>query len=512
MSSFPYDLTSEARLGAPLTERIVVPLPPIHLYVGFALPGVLLGALAGVLYVTSPSSRGDGVLLWGALLILSFVALAISLRRRLSWRFSAQMFTEGFTLDSKTFRFDEVESLSIGEKFRLSNGKPIGIDRRFVVRGARRRVEVRYFSGRTNPLAAFMEKLIDGVAAAAARKMQSGIRGTGWQLDLTGITTPGKGTMRFDEIGEVGMFDTAIRIWRRGGENAFLSVPADSENAVILLPLLENRIQPGTTAPPASPASSTGGVSVLALSVASTDPLGRLLFVRQPQQLLGVLTGIFGGFTPGIPFFWMSIKTTDELLGAVVMTIVAPLCLALTLHIFTLVIRFHEHAVVKKSVYGSRTLRYESVEEMTWAEAMLYVNGGYAGTSYTVKLRPSGEGKPLGFTLRRKEIDADLATARGVIATHVAAGMERVLASAGRAPWGATAWITRDALELRRKGKDETFDRYPWAGSLEFALEKGELKILQPGPEPLLHTIRTSAENFFPGLVLVQKLVSEVRR
>jgi hypothetical protein len=69
-----------------------VPLSPLQLHIGFAIPAVLLRVLAGVLYVVSPSSRGDGVLLWSALSFLSFVALAISLRRRHSWRFSSQLF------------------------------------------------------------------------------------------------------------------------------------------------------------------------------------------------------------------------------------------------------------------------------------------------------------------------------------------------------------------------------------------------------------------------------------
>jgi hypothetical protein len=236
--------------------------------------------------------------------------------------------------------------------------------------------------------------------------------------------------------------------------------------------------------------------------------LGRLLFERRMPRLLGVLTGIFALFTPAVPFLWMDVKESGDVLVAAFMTLLAPFCLFVTLWIFTMVLRFHEHAVVKKSLFGMQTHRYAAVERMKWAETRRYVNGGYAGTSTTVKIHSSGQKRALKFGVQRSGHDEDLAFVRDTIAHHVAQLMERQLETYGRVPWGIGLALTKDALEVHR-GKN--VERLPYTMPLRATMAQGVLQIYRPNEKKAVASIAAAAENFFPGLAVWQRRATFVQ-
>jgi hypothetical protein len=103
-------------LGAPEGDEIRVPPPSLSVRWGapaFAFAAVAFGALAAWLYVSDPSSRGDGVLLWGGVAALSLLGAIVTFIRRARLRFTARMYQHGFQLDGQAFRFDDLESLAL---------------------------------------------------------------------------------------------------------------------------------------------------------------------------------------------------------------------------------------------------------------------------------------------------------------------------------------------------------------------------------------------------------------
>ena len=444
-------------------------------------------------------------MVWGGLGMLCAIGAIVSLIRRARLRFRARMFQYGFTIDATAFRFDELEAFALEEKPRLANGKPIGFDRRITVRGAGRHADVRHVVGRIDLLGGFTRTLLERATAAAERRIERGVQGAGWRIDNAGLRTGNAGVTRFEEISDGGVFDGQVRLWRRSEERPFFSIATSSDNVLILLNLLMTRIQPRAAAPPpatpaAMPAPSAPGQPVRRSAPMAGD-LGRLLLERRGQRLLGILTGIFALFTPAIPFLWMDVKNDEDLLVALFMTFLAPFCLVVTLYVFTMVVRFHEHAVVKKSLFGAKTHRYAAVERMRWAETRMYVHGGYAGTSHVVKLHSTGQKRPLKFTLQRSGPDEDLTYVRDTITFYVAQLMDRQIVAYGRVPWGPFT-LTKEALELRR---GRNVERLLYTMPLRATMAKGVLQLYRPNEKKALGSISASADNFFPGMAVFQR-------
>lgn len=513
MSSMPVPSSPmPVALGAAEGAEIVVPPPPLRVSVGgfaFAAAALFFLGLATFLWFDSPSSRNDGVPVWGTIGVACAIGAVVALVRRARLRFRARMFQAGFTIDDAEFRFDDVEAVALEEKPRLSNGKPIGFDRRLSVRSAARRADVRHFVGRIDVLRPFVDALLARATAAAERRLPRGVQGAGWRADAVGLRAGRSGVTRYDEVTKAGIFDGQVRLWRRNEEAPFLSMPLGSDNAFLLLRLLAPRMRPQQT--PATPepqvvrAPSAPGEPVRRPAPAAGD-LGRLLFQRRGQRLLGFLTGIFALFTPAIPFLWTDAKSSEDQLVALFITFLGPFCLVVTLYLFTVVVRFHEHAVVKKSIFGGQTHRYAAVERMKWAETRMYVNGGYAGTSHVVKLHSTGQKRPLKFAFQRSGHDDDLAYVRDTIAYHVSQLMDRQLTAYGSVPWGGLV-LTKDALEVHR-GKN--VERLPYATPLRVTMAKGVLQLFRPNEKKPAASITAGAENFFPGLAVWQSKANVV--
>jgi hypothetical protein len=504
MSSSPMPVS----LGAAEGMEIEVPPPSLNVSVGgfaWAIGALAFGGLATFLYYSSPSSRGDGVLVWGGLGVLCAAGAIVAFVRRARLRFRARMFQYGFTIGNEAFRFDELEAVALDEKPRLANGRPIGFDRRIVVRASGRRADVRHFVARIDPLGAFTNTMLDRAAEAAERRLPRGVLGAGWRLDNTGLQAGNTGVTRFEEVTKAGVFDGQIRLWRRREELPFLSVATGSDNAFTLLRLLETRMKAQEAAAPAGPevmrAPSAPGEPVQR-PAATAGTVGRLLFERRPQRLLGVLTGLYALFTPAIPFLWMdAAKNEEDLLAAISATLLGPFCLFATIYIFTAVVRFHEHAVVKKSLFGTKTHAYASVERMKWAETRNYYNGSYVGTTHAVKLHSTGQKRPLKFSVQRKGSDEDLGYVRDTISRFISQLMERQIEAYGRVPWGQLV-LTKEAVEIPR-GKQ--VERILYTMPVQATMDKGTLHFRRPNEKKVLASVAAAAENFFPGLIVVQK-------
>lgn len=497
----PYHLS----LGAAEGDEIHV--APVSLVsdgvpIGAALLTLALAVSAAYAASAKPASGSELGLALGAAAIVSLAATIALFVRRARRAFRVQLYQQGFTIGSEAFPIDAVEALAIDETPRLRNGRHAGFDRRIVVRAGERSVDVRHSVGRIDVLGPFVRTLLERATDAAERRLPRGVRGDDWLADSLGFHDD-RDLTRYDEITRAGIFDRELRLWRRNDEQPFFAVAIASDNARVLLRLLQSRITQRKTEIAAMHAAPSAPVDAPA-----AGELGRLLFERRPPRLIAVFTAILALGILGIPYFWMHAQTWQEQVAAACATLLAPLCLVATLHIATSRIRVYDHAITTSSLFGTKTHRYAQSERMTWAEARLYVHGGYQGTTRHVKLYATGQRAPLRFHVAGKGSDEDLNRIRDRIAKRIADRMEKEIAANGRVDWCGVA-LTSDALEVRRLWKVE---RIPYATPMRIKSKNGVLRIYRASaPASEVASLRVKAENFFPGFELWQRRAKLVR-
>lgn len=160
-------------------------------------------------------------------------------------------------------------------------------------------------------------------------------------------------------ITAAGVFEREVRLWKHHDEEHFFSVPYQSKNARVLL-AAARRSAPA--AAPAPPPSSSG--------------IGRLLFARRTTLISVAGNTLMAAF--GLGMIWMCLERYLHVpsrlaLGAVIGGFV--LWIFYSIFRATVRYRFHERALVRTSLLGTRTLAYANVAEMRWSESIERLEG-----------------------------------------------------------------------------------------------------------------------------------------
>ena len=146
------ELNRRDRIGAEQGDPIEITPPPLKYYAGSILcviiSVVLLGIFAFLFFGEEPS--GDDALLLLYFGILFGIPGVLILVRR-SWnRCRLQAHEKGFSLKrgrkEKIVLFDETVSITLAEKEKLSNGVPVGVDRRLIVDSPHQKISLRQVS------------------------------------------------------------------------------------------------------------------------------------------------------------------------------------------------------------------------------------------------------------------------------------------------------------------------------------------------------------------------------
>jgi hypothetical protein len=289
------------------------------------------------------------------------------------------------------------------------------------------------------------------------------------------------------ELTEVGLFQGRVCVWKGEDERPFVSVPAKSVNAAVLREVVARGLEGK------KPREVGSG-------------LGRVLFEKSGSGVAAaaVMALGLGGVVVGVIMIGDSPGT-----GALVAVLGAALFVG-ALAAARGSLRCHQKGVVKRTLLGERVLRYADLEKLTYGATRHYHNGIYTGTTISMKLAPGTGAKPIGFSTTTRGSESDLEMLREHVAGVIAQRLYERLAHESEVAWTGSVRLSAKGIRFPRRkllGKGpETFAEY---ADLRYSIDSGTFHLFTPGEKSSVLDLSCSAENFYPGFVLLGRLASE---
>lgn len=489
-------------LGAARGAPIAVPPPTLRFYVG-SIALVVFAVIFAVVAVWAFPGKGDDpdrmavTVIFGVLAAVMGAAATATLVRRAAMRCRITLHDLGLAIvrrgKTQVVRYDEVDSLSVREKTILNNGVPAGLDQRFTFRGPFGVAKVEHLAVTGNLLGDFAREVIGQLATTASKRIGAAgaLRGEGWRLDARAVHA-GTTHVALSELSACAVMDARVCLWKGDDEEPAIATPAASANAHVLLELASRAIDARGEASERKPRAIPG--------------LGRLLFRRQPSTSLGGVAAFLALGLFGIPAFLLM----DGLVtGALICIALGLIAAVYVVYAFSHKLTFHEQGLTNRSLFHSRTLRYDDVARLSWAVTRRYVNGAYAGTTVRAKLVPASS-KPMRISFSISGVDEALDFVRDQVSARVADRMMLQLAKDGQLAWSPAAIFLRDSFELRPSkllGKKEP-RRLSYRDGVTFAIHNGTCRLSPAANDKDTVTIACAAENFYPGMLLLHRLAA----
>jgi hypothetical protein len=490
------ELSAQARLGSALSAPASFSPPPLKYYAG-SIVLVLLGLAAGAFVFMSGARGGGGI----ALAVTSALCLAAGgffLVRRGANRGTVQAFEHGLVVvrggRSASFPFDEMQGLQIAEKEQLDNGVRAGVRRRVRLRSRTAQTAFDAFArdGAADPVGMALQSALDQGAARVSALVGAGglLAGKGWTLDAEGLRRGRGPAVPLDDLARVAIFQGQVRLWRGSEPESFMGVPAGSVNARLLHALVSRRV----AGKPAHPLPD--------------GELGRVLFTKKTSTLVLAVLVLFslGLLAGGVAALGADRVAGGALIGGGVLATVG--AMAAVRGVF----RAHEGGIVRRTLFGTRSMPYSQIERLTFSAIRQYHNGAYMGTSLTLKCT-AADGRKVKTSATVRGSDDGLESLRDHIARVVAQRLRARLGTEREVPWAGGIRLMPDGLRFRRKkffGQGEEV-QIAW-GDLRYSIDAGSLHVFEPGASRASVTVSCAAENFYPGLVLLQTLPGESAR
>jgi hypothetical protein len=176
--------------------------------------------------------------------------------------------------------------------------------------------------------------------------------------------------------------------------------------------------------------------------------------------------------------------------------------------------RFHDFGVVHEGcalggLFGRKQLGYWQVGQLTWAVTRHFSNGTYSGTACALELIPLPELglQPIAYRASTCGEDADLDAIRQHLARRIAERMEGQLKQGQPVVWTGELRFLPDGLEyLEAAGRQQPHRVVLPYRQCSFRLVGGDCWVLAGGSAQPVLTLSTGAVNFYPGLVLLERL------
>ncbi|MES1243303.1 MAG: hypothetical protein ABUT39_16950 [Acidobacteriota bacterium] len=219
-----------------------------------------------------------------------------------------------------------------------------------------------------------------------------------------------------------------------------------------------------------------------------TSPsLGRRLFDEEPSlTILPTLLMVLGSLCllGGVMRFGQEGWGAD---GAVIATLGAALA-GLGVHFQYVRVTIHENGVLRRTLLGRRELLFADV-------------AGIRQWNSKVRLLPAGGGKP--FPLRQSHETENL---RDWIAMRLEEQLLQQLEQQGEVRWSTNVWLSRSGV--RWQSEEEGDILTPLSSSLRITVDGSYCRIYHPH-RPLVPVVPVSEALFFPGLLLLQRLMAD---
>jgi hypothetical protein len=348
--------------------------------------------------------------------------------------------------------------------------------------------------------------LSERILAGARDQLARGQRfaGGGWALDREGFWTSGPDGDRLipmTDLCHAMVIDHHFAVWEQGQEQPSVRFPAGGSNVRVVSALLRERLA-AKGAPARSEEDLGGG-------------LGRVLFERDRSwhTVAFALLVVFALALAGMAVMMVAapdlIRTRNPLLFGTAAGGVAAIVGLLALGFRRNHFACHQRGVSRTTFWGTRRLRYEDLGSFTYSAVRQYVKGVYTGTTVGLTFGPR-KGVPGGrikFQISTHGVDQALDGLRDGVAVVMARDLFARLAGGKRVPWAAGYVLAPDGLVCPRR----LFGRprlVPYSELQPPDMNEGCLFLFTVGKRKHFASIRVSAENFFPGLVVLNRAVT----
>jgi hypothetical protein len=303
-------------------------------------------------------------------------------------------------------RYADIDALTVSDLIRGDERRNAVALTRSITIHADRKIRADYVAlPQNDPL----DPLLDELAARIASQPRQR-EGKGWMIERETLHAGGE-SVPLSMIASAGVFDKQVRLWRRGEDFHFFSVPFFSRNARVLL-------RRATDASKNAPVHAT----LSGIATADGSGIGRLLFTRRtsPFSQIFVTALLFGVLWTGQRLVDRQVPQYHDLARAAALAL-GVLVILRAIHRLSTRYRFHERGMVRATLLGHRTLLYRNIGGMSWKQSVTLVEHAiYAGTLLRVNFLPNDGSPPLKLRLYRfRGEDPDLQRVRDVISRSI---------------------------------------------------------------------------------------------
>lgn len=192
---------------------------------------------------------------------------------------------------------------------------------------------------------------------------------------------------------------------------------------------------------------------------------------------------------------------------------VAAALILYALYIRAFAFQCRENAVVKKSMFSTRELRYDQLAGFAFSKTAVYLNNVYQGTSVDLKFTPKPEfngGSPISYKKRIKHQDNELESLCAHVSEILAQEMEASLKSSGKVTWTKNLELQSDGMVYIPSGLlgSKAPIKIPYGSISSYDVHEGEFRLwVEENPKSVTIVEPVSLENFFPGYELFKKIV-----
>ncbi len=511
MSDFALEAARMERLselGTVVRGPVAIEPPPWRTSAGGPLLVVLGLGLAGggyYFYEVAPRSPAPGgppdlaaAIFFGGLSLLALFGGLVLLGRRARKRGQLELFERGIAYSHggrvDAIAYDDADDVRYADAHVLANGRRIGVRRLLTVAGRTGRVEVRTvaLAGKPDGFGELVLPVLDGATASLDRRRKAGepLQGDRWSLDVDTFSAQGQ-RVPLADLAAVGMFDGRVSLWKPGADDPFFSTPATARNARVLQEIVAKVVRPRAE---------------------DRSSLGRVLFHRAVSRALAVIALVLGVAMLAVGALFVMASETENLIVGAGLLLCGTLFSFGGLWFWASRFEARERGVEQRSLFGRRVLRYEEIERFSFSSVNYYHNGAYAGTSIVLKFQP-GQGKAIRVsTSTSKGSDADLDRLRDQVSNIVAARWLQRVEGGAEMPWGGAS-IAREHLTFHAKklfGKGE-LRTLPWSAPFRTTVANAKLALTVEDEEAVAFELPASAENFYPGALVLNELVRRAR-
>jgi hypothetical protein len=245
----------------------------------------------------------------------------------------------------------------------------------------------------------------------------------------------------------------------------------------------------------------------------SSSGLGRIVFERKAKPGQSKLAIIALGLLVVCTLLVVDLIADPKLMALLCIVVVgfASVCVASLWYNKCKLFRCCENGVFHRSMLGSRSLRFDDLEAISYSAIPVFYHGSYLGTRIQLNIEPlpASISRPIKYTVLFDSEDEELIKLRDRVSQSIAERWEQQIQVGQSVAWTPNLKFLPGGIEYTAQGfvgKKEPVV-IPYRQMSGYAVDDGELHVWLNGVENPAIKENTGRRNFFPGYVLFQWIV-----